>query len=451
MIDFQPHLSGRQGTAWDALYERAVREVLYGGAKGGGKSVLGCYWTFTRALETIREFDLRPTRYPPPVAFMGRKQRTDFVHTTLETWKDVIPDDAYVIREQASEIIIGNAVKIEFGGFDRTEAVRKFNSAEYCYFFIDQAEELTRDDVALLRATLRRRIGGRHVEYKGLFTANPAQCWLKPEFIENPADFRRFVRALPADNPFLSKAYVEQLKDAFRHRPDLLKAYLEGSWDASEAVGQVIMDAWIEASLHRTLLTGRGRKVIACDPARFGDDETVIYLLEETRIVETDCYGKKDLVHTANRLAVMSRQNGDCLVVVDEGGLGAGVVDMLRDLGVDVLGVNSAEKAGNAKKYGNKRAQMWDAAALMFADGDVELEEPLDTTLRGQLLTPRYDLRRGKLYIEEKEKIKARLGRSPDRADAYILGLWGLRYVEEEAAKEEFGRRRRESVGAMAM
>ena len=65
----------------------------------------------------------------------------------------------------------------------------------------------------------------------------------------------------------------------------------------------------------------------------------------------------------------------------------------------------------------------------MFAGGDVQLRTD-DTQLKGQLSTPVYAFRNGKILIEPKADIKKRLGRSPDRADCYVNGLWALQFVE---------------------
>jgi hypothetical protein len=43
---------------------------------------------------------------------------------------------------------------------------------------------------------------------------------------------------------------------------------------------------------------------------------------------------------------------------------------------------------------------------------------------------PLYEFRNTKLLIESKEDIKKRLGHSPDRADAYVMGLWADSVVE---------------------
>ncbi|HUU54516.1 MAG TPA: hypothetical protein VMY87_06305 [Armatimonadota bacterium] len=446
-------LSVRQTQAFETLEDPTVKEVLYGGAKGGGKSVLGCVWVAARALEIIEEFQLEPRKYPIPIGFMGRAVGTDFGDTTLETWKEQIPGGLYTIKEQAHEVIIGGAVAIHFGGFDRTEAVNKFNSAEFAFIFIDQAEELVRrkgreDPVALLRATLRRKIGGRHPKYKALWTANPRQGWLKDEFVEGKDPERRFIQALPSDNPNLPPDYVRTLEKAFAHRPELLEAYLHGSWDAFASDDQLVRESWLRAAEEQTRYYATERVLVTCDPARFGDDETACYVLSEAKILKTLIYGKKDLVYTANNLHILAHEAGGCLIVVDEAGLGSGVVDILRDMGDEVLGVNSQAASSDAR-YGNLRAEIWDTVAQMFAAGDVDTD-PLDAQLKAQLCCPTYKFKRGRMYVEEKDEIKARLGRSPDEADAYVMGLWALQYARPVAKGAKAGRRRHRMRPAMA-
>lgn len=426
---FKPVLTARQTMAFDAMARADVKEVLYGGAKGGGKSVFGCLWCFERSLEIIADCDIGPRKHPIPIGFMGRKRGVDFTNTTLETWKRFIPDTLYEIKGKPAEIILFDRVKILTGGLDNTEIVNKFNSAEYAFYFIDQAEEVEREQIGELRATTRLIINGKKIPGKGLFTANPAPSFLKDEFILNPTPDRVFIRALPTDNPYLGPEYIAVLKDSFKHRPELLKAYLEGCWDQLGGYNQVIKDGWVENAGKIKLYPPVVKKLITCDPARFGDDETVIYLLENTQIKESILYGQKNLMHTANVLHVLSHRHGDCLIAVDVCGLGGGVVDRLIEMGDNVLAIDNAAKSSQPEKYYNLRSEIWCTAADAMADGDVQLVTD-DPRLKGQLTCPTYEFRDGRILIESKADIKKRLGNSPDRADAYVNGLYALQFVE---------------------
>lgn len=430
-IDFNPTYTAKQTVANQALARPDIREVLYGGAKGGGKSVFGCFWCLSRALQIIKECNIQARKHPIPIGFMGRKRGIDFTNTTLETWKRFIPEELYEIKGKPAEIVIADRVKILTGGLDNGEIVNKFNSAEYAFFFIDQAEEVNADQIGELRATFRLIINDKKIPGKGLFTANPAQSFLKDEFILNPTADRMFIQALPTDNHYLGPEYIEVLKDSFKNRPELLKAYLEGSWDSLGGFNQVIRDSWITNAAKITLYPPLKKTLITCDPARYGNDETVIYCMENTEIKEAVIYGQKSLMHTANVLHVLARKHGDCLIVVDVCGIGGGVVDRLIEMGDNVLGIDNAGRSDEPAKYYNKRAEIWCKAADMLACGDVQLTNT-EPKLNGQLCTPAYEFRNGKILIESKADIKKRLGKSPDRADAYVNGLYALEFVEGE-------------------
>ena len=79
--------------------------------------------------------------------------------------------------------------------------------------------------------------------------------------------------------------------------------------------------------------------------------------------------------------------------------------------------------------YEEGRGVIWCHAAEAFGGGDVVLKTD-DVRLKGQLVTPTYELRNGKILIEAKSEIKKRLGNSPDRADAYVNGLYALQFVD---------------------
>jgi len=447
---FTVELSHQQTLAWDALHDPKMREVGYGGGKGGGKSVLGCVWVYCRCLELIREFHLKPSDNPIKVGFMGRKKGVDFRATTLETWKRFIPKDAYYIREQVQEIVVHNTVKIQFGGLDvpQGETIReKFNSAEFAFVFIDQAEETVPAEVDVLRGAMRLIIPDptdpadlkpedrRKPHYMTLYTANPARCWLRDEFISAPTKEQVFIRALPNDNPYLGEEYVKTLQFAFRHRPELLSAYLGGNWDSFEGNDQLIKEAWIRNAQKQRFHHADVRRVLVCDPARFGDDETVIYLMEETNIVKQWIYGQKDTAHTVNLLFVEYTQNDKPLIVIDSCGIGGPMLDRLQEMGANAIGINAAENAENVARYVNRRAEIWVKAADKLADGQVSLNVD-DNILIGQLCTPKYTLPGGRYLIQDKKEIKGTLGRSPDRADCYVMGLEGLEYAQTERARK---------------
>ena len=431
-LEFNPTV--RQAIALAKLDVPYDSELLYGGAKGGGKSYFLCRWAFIQCKKIIEHCRIiTKPKFPIPVGFLGRKTGIDFNQTTLEVWKKTIPSDLYEIKGKPAEISIDGRVKILTGGLDNTEVVNKFNSAEYHFFGVDQAEETTKDDISVLRGALRGVINGKHLPYKAVWTANPRQCWLKDDFVDNPSKRFQYVPALPTDNPHLPEGYIDTLKEAFRHRPELLRGYLEGDWDCFDGEDQIIKSTWLTAAEMLTLCPVEIRRIISCDPARFGDDETVIYEFENSRITEREIYGQKDLHYTSGKLNKMSLAAGDIPIIVDADGLGAATIDNLIAYGRTVIEFRGAEKPTTksieGKKYYNRRAEAWDYVGQQFSDKNIEYRR-VDQKLTAQLCTPTYKFRNGKILVEAKADIKKRTGKSPDRADAYVMGVWGLQFVD---------------------
>jgi len=422
-------LTLKQTQCWDSFWNPNINSILFGGAMGGGKSYIGCLLLFQYAIWVIEKFKLPVTKYPIQLGFMGRNRGVDFNDTTLETWKRIIPQNQYEIRVQDKEIIIQGKVKYSFGGLDREEDVSKFSSAEFAVIFIDQAEETDRDNIAILRSRFRLQINGEPLPYKELYTANPRNCWIKDEFVLGSDTKKMYIPALPIENPYLPPTYMASLQEAFKHRPELLLAYLEGSWDSLEGEDIVIKDIWIRdaANVVKSYI-GRAKRVFGVDVARFGDDLTVCYYLEGTDIVDKMIFGQKDTMYTAGMIHIWAQEKNPDLIGVDVIGLGAGVADRLREMGDKVLDVNSAEKVEEEEKYYNLRAEMWWNTGRRFAEKDIKLTWQ-DKDLARELSSVSYLIRNGKILIEPKEKIKERLGRSPDKADAYIIGLHTLEHA----------------------
>jgi len=440
--DIRVKLTLKQTQCWDAFWNNINISILFGGAMGGGKSYIGCLLLDSFASWVIETFKLQPDKYPINLGFMGRNRAVDFNDTTLETWKRLIPQSHYYIRSQDKEIVIEDRVKYAFGGLDREEDVSKFSSAEFAVVFIDQAEECSRDNIAVLMSRFRLQINGIPLPYKSLFTANPKNCFLKDEFVLGSDPKKIFIPALPAENPYLPVTYHDTLKEAFKHRPELLLAYLEGSWDSLEGADIVIKDIWIRDAARVTKsYIGRPKRVFGVDVARFGDDTTVCYCLDDTDIEDEMIFGQKDTMYTAGKIHIWAQEKHPDLIGVDVGGgLGAGVADRLREMGNNVLDFNSAEKAEEETKYHNLRAEMYWNTGRRFAEKDIKLtwqgKSGEDKDLARELSSASYLVRNGKILIEPKEKIKERLGRSPDKADAYIIGL---RTLNDAVIAESYG------------
>lgn len=434
-------LSKKQHSAMLTLQEPEVDELMYGGAKGGGKTVFGCLWCYHQALDLIKQFDLKGQDDPrliPVVGFMGRKQSVDFTDTTLRTWKRIIPAETYEIKKQERLIVINSTVAIQFGGMDSSDTVKKFNSGEYAFAFLDQAEELSEDEVGMVRGTFRLSFSGKHPAYKMLLTANPALCWLKDAFIDNPQKGCRFIQALPSDNPFLPDTYVATLQKAFGHKPELLRAYLFGLWEGLDGANVVISEANVKKNVCNTQHDLSVKKrITVCDVAGDEDaaDETVIYDLENTKIVEQEIYSHNSTMDTCGRLVAHAKKNRSNLICVDIVGIGKGVYDRLCEIYADddsmtIYGYDGREQADDPLTFFNKRAESWWLAGIEFFEKRCDI--PNDPILIKDLHSVTYHFHSGgRIQIDDKQKvIRKALRRSPDRGDTYVMALDALRIAE---------------------
>ena len=178
-------------------------------------------------------------------------------------------------------------------------------------------------------------------------------------------------------------------------------------------------------------------KVIACDPSE-GGDECVIYYMENYEIKSELIIHYKDTMKIAGEIAVMARKNSTEHIAVDSIGIGKGIVDRLRELGFKVRPINSAASAIEKDRFYNVRAEMWWRLSTLIKNRSILY--PLDEELRRQLSSVRYEVvdSNGKIKLESKHMTKELLDRSPDRADAYVYGVYLTSILTPRKKKETY-------------
>ena len=166
-----------------------------------------------------------------------------------------------------------------------------------------------------------------------------------------------------------------------------------------------------------------GMSVLAGDIARFGADESVAVHRRGHRadIIWTSTL--EDTMQTAGRFAASMRKIGPDVTVLDEIGIGAGVVDRLQEQRIGkVRGLNSGTAPRDTEQYANARAEWWWGLRELFEAGDIAILP--DEELAAQLTSIKYKFQsNGKLIIESKDDMKKRGMSSPDRADTLMLAF----------------------------
>lgn len=158
--------------------------------------------------------------------------------------------------------------------------------------------------------------------------------------------------------------------------------------------------------------------VVGVDPARFGADATVIVIRQGRDIVDIRRYRGDDTMAVVGHVIDVIEEYKPALVVIDEGGVGGGVVDRLTEQRYKIRGVNFGNKSKNPLMYGNKRVEMWG----MMKDWLKTASIPKERTLKADLISPKVQPdSRGTLFLESKKSMKARGLASPDAADALAV------------------------------
>lgn len=161
-------------------------------------------------------------------------------------------------------------------------------------------------------------------------------------------------------------------------------------------------------------------RILGVDPARFGDDRSVIFARQGLQAFAPAVFRGIDNMELAARVAAKIQDWKPDAVFIDSGA-GAGVIDRLRQLGHDVVEVPFGGKATNPSLFLNRRAEMWFEVADWLRMGGAI---PNDSALKQELATPIYWYdAAGRRVLEAKDDIKKRLqgGGSPDLADALAL------------------------------
>ena len=158
--------------------------------------------------------------------------------------------------------------------------------------------------------------------------------------------------------------------------------------------------------------------VIGVDPARSGADATVIVVRRGRDIVNIHRYRGEDTMTTVGRVIDAIDQYSPVLTVIDEGGLGYGVLDRLTEQKYKVRGVNMAWKAKNPIMYVNKRAEIWGLMKTWLDHASIPKDNLLKSDLTGVTTKPTSS---GAIQLEGKKEMRARGLASPDSADALAL------------------------------
>jgi hypothetical protein len=179
-----------------------------------------------------------------------------------------------------------------------------------------------------------------------------------------------------------------------------------------------------------------GRRIVGVDVARTGSDQTVLAVRQGMVVEKLDKSNQPDTMQTANYAASLVNWPRS-LAVVDVIGIGAGVLDRLREMqrtgeiGGEAIGFNASANSGRTdalrefKFLNDRSAAWWRMRELLDPSRGSTVALPRDDELTEELTAPQWELRTGGvIVVESKADVKDRIGRSTDSADAVIQAFW---------------------------
>jgi hypothetical protein len=159
-------------------------------------------------------------------------------------------------------------------------------------------------------------------------------------------------------------------------------------------------------------------RVMGIDPARGGADSTVIVVRQGRDLLSIKRYHGEDTMAIVGRVIDAMEEFKPTMTVIDEGGLGYGILDRLNEQRYKVRGVNFGWKAKNSIMYGNKRAEIWGTMKDWLKSASISQDRQLKADLTGPTKKPNSA---GTIFLEGKKEMRARGLASPDAADALAV------------------------------
>lgn len=202
-----------------------------------------------------------------------------------------------------------------------------------------------------------------------------------------------------------------------------------------QGVDALIRREWlVRCSTHddatRTALAkGAGALGVDVANSEAGDEASWCYMrgasvvdLRAQACPDANAYGRNVIAPYLDSGMVKANRCG-----VDNVGVGVGTVNELKRLRHVVTGLNGGEEfweafAKDGEVFPNLRCQMWWQARMDLSKGLVSI--PPDPELWADLLAPKWWPKNGKIWVESKEDFKKRLGRSPNKGDAFVYANW---------------------------
>lgn len=365
------------------------------------------------------------TRFPVKVVMTAptASQLYDALFAEVKRWVRLMPEfirDLFEVKSERIELISAPNecfISARTSRPEQPEALQGVHS-EYVMLIADEASGIPE---AVFEAAAGSMSGhnavtillGNPVRSSGFFYDTHHR--LAPEW--------RTYHVSCLDSPRVSRDFVRDMAHRYGEESNAYRIRVLGEFPLADDDTVIPME-YLESAWQRDIQPDPvWREVWGVDIARFGSDRSALVRRRDKIVEEVVLWGGYDLMQSAGFIfhSYDAANPKPDEILVDVIGMGAGVVDRLREQGLPVRGVNVSEAPATKQRYANLRAELWFEMRDWFAAKSCRI--PKNETLIAQLAAVKYSFAsNGKIKLESKDALKSRLrGASPDAADALAL------------------------------
>lgn len=441
-------LTPKQIMAMDKLRDSTTNTIVYGGSAGGGKSYLGCIWILLMAIN-----------YPNTRYLICRTRLTELKKTTLLTFWNVVKDLKRTEQEytfNASELIftLKNGSQILFIDVfhaSNDNLLQSLQGIECSAIFVDEAGQISREVYRTLLTRIRYNLTENNLIPKILLTCNPSKNFLYEEFyipFKNNvlSNDKAFIESTIYDNPHIPIDTINVMENMPENSIEK-KRYLYGLWEYDiDELCLFDYDAVNEMFIDDIKPINDSAFYLTIDVARFGNDATIIVLWQGYDIINIYPMKGIDIQTQISRINAIktaySVENKN--IVIDSDGIGGAITDFFKGAN----NFNNGARSSNGR-YQNLKTECYYLLSQNINNRKINIyfksnDESIKKNIVHELLNVRADKvdLDGKISIESKDKIKKRIGRSPDFADALMMRMViGIDFSKVQITNEYYFRR----------
>lgn len=416
----------KQIEAYKYLSDNKTDYVVFGGAAGGGKSRLLCDWLLMMCL-----------RAPGTKWFIGRNELTRLMKSTYVTFmqssKDYDVSDEWKLDGKYNVIRFRNGSTIDLLDVKHNPSdpmFEGFGSLEYTGGALEEAGEIEFPAFDILKSRIGRWKNKEYgIKSKILITCNPKKNWLYTMFYKpwregTLPDNSVFIEAKYNDNIFTAEEYqknLSQIRD--KANRDRLQY---GIWEYDTSDALIEYDAITDMFSN---VVDHGERYIVADIARYGSDKSVITLWNGLSCDKIETLTKTGLDQTAQKIRSMAQEYRVpySKILVDEDGIGGGVIDILRGVKGFHANYQPIKRRDEKLNYRNLKTQCAYVLAEYINDRKIACR---DENYKEEITQELEQIRRkdsekeGVLQILPKDEVKTYLGHSPDFADCFLMRMY---------------------------